>query len=227
MNFAVAVRQIDPVIESQAGAADLHLWMSRRKSVKPDFTDIGDVVTIRVGEIHDLSFGAGEDATAKCHQAVTELQVFGKHRAFVHATVAVNVFQQHDLRQRKGLGIFRANRVIGVFNDKHASQMIKVDRHRICDDRFSSDKFNSVTGFDLKACQGFFWRLRWFCRLIDPVPPALLAFNRLDEVASVRRRLQQQGAEDHKCRNNHRGLRRDNIRIELAVTNSVEMIPGP
>ena len=228
LHSTVAVRQVDPIVESPARTADLHLRMSRRKSIEPDFTDIGNVVTIGVREVHDLSFGAGEDASAECHQAVTELQMRSKHRAFVHATVAVNVFQQHDLRQWRGRRIFRADRVICVLDDKHPSQMIKIDRHRICDDRLRSDKLNSVAGFDLKACLGFFWRLRRFRGLIDPVPPALLAFDRLDEVVTARRRLEQKGAKDHQCRNNHRRAPNGQSQncIGLAGTHSAKIILG-
>ena len=71
--------------------------MSRSKSVEPDFSHIRNVVTIGIGQIHDLSFRAGQHAISECQQAVAELQMRRVDRSLVHATIGIGVFQKHDL----------------------------------------------------------------------------------------------------------------------------------
>ena len=96
-DLAVSVGQIDPVVETVAWASNLHLRMSGSKSIEPNFSDISYVIAIGVGQIHDLSFSAGQHPVTKCQQAVAKLQMRCVDRSLVHLTVGIFIFQQDNL----------------------------------------------------------------------------------------------------------------------------------
>ena len=74
--------------------------------------------------------------------------------------------------------------------------MIEVNRYRIHHQRFARDQFNLESGFNLNALKGLFRRLRRICRLINPMSPASLLFDRIHKIRA-RRVLKQQTDKKH------------------------------
>lgn len=92
----MAVGEVNPVIQTSTGAADLHLRVGRNKAVKPDFDAVCGVVAVVVREVDDLSFRAGQHATAEGHDTMAEFQVISKHGATIKAVLSICVFEQGD-----------------------------------------------------------------------------------------------------------------------------------
>ena len=141
------VVEIDRIVQPPAWTGDLELVVARLVTDVERSDLVGTIVAIGVSEKEDGGAGSRENSIPQRQQSLNVVEFIRPGDRFIHATIAVMVFQQTNPREQRCP--LRRKRVVPHLGHKHSALRIPGHIHRITGQRLGRDQLEFVVSVDL------------------------------------------------------------------------------